>query len=273
MTGQVKTIVFDLDGTLYQHMSYHSWYIEALLQRCDNKDFKPHANEIIGVVDEIISGNSPIKMNEYYNQCTIGKENFKITSIREVLATGSRGTGEQLYDESRVNEDIIFLGDAWWVVRYVAIKIGMEAKYNNQQFFETQQKICEGLSASKQFVDILKKISKQYEIALLTGSLEKTARTFIKKLGVRDIFGKNVVYDCKKAHNLWEGLEGLYPGISERPETVLSIGDNIYKDLEPIRNAGGKVLWINPYAASTSEYSYEEITGTRELVDYLRQAL
>ncbi|MCL2008092.1 MAG: hypothetical protein FWG77_08410 [Treponema sp.] len=265
MEPLISTLVFDLDGTLYQHMSYHRDYMAALLE---GSTCVQYTEKIVNLLDAVLCGDV-LKMNAYYR---VSEQDFTdIDSFINHLKAGYLGSDDGLFEEAKIDKSIRYLGDPWFLCSYFASALGIKYEYNNDSFLKTREKMLkEGLSGSQRLLDLVKSLREGYEVFLLSNSEEMTAASFIRALGYEGVF-TGVSYGSRKPFGFMESLERICPGVSQRPQTILSIGDHAYNDLEPVRRAGGKTLWVDPYNSKHPYPHGEMVSGSEDLAEYLEQ--
>lgn len=236
----IKTVVFDLDGTIYQNNHFHPDYIHFLVE---NTPYESWEEDLIRLVDDIFAG-SRLVMNDYYCSAPICAESF--SAYVQQLAQAR--IPDLTFETSVVRDDSMFLGDAWAVVSLIGSTLGLiQNGRGNEIYKKTRDKMSEdGMEGNMRLKAAISKLGKHYETVLLTNSYEQTALDFLAQLNFSGVFTK-IVYSAHKPYGLVENLTRFCPELSEHPETFLTIGDHAFNDLMPLQLLGAKALWINPF--------------------------
>ena len=66
-----------------------------------------------------------------------------------------------------------------------------------------------------------------------------------------------------------EKLEEIDPMIFAEPQRVLSIGDHAFNDLMPIKQKGGRTVWLNPFSNIQRAECDLELATLDDLAGYL----
>lgn len=236
----IKTIVFDLDGTIYQNNHFHPYYIHFLLEGSDKRRWE---KDLICLVDDIFTGKHLV-MNSYYATAEIKADTFEdyVHTLEDALL--SRLT----FEDSILRRDVIFLGDAWSVVSLIGSTLGLlKNGRDNEVYKKTRNRMsADGMAGHMRLKEAILELGKRYETVLLTNSYEETALDFLAQLDFRDVFQKTI-YSASKPYGLVQNLSRYCPQLLTCPETFLTIGDHAYNDLLPLQQLGCKALWINPF--------------------------
>ncbi|NMB01635.1 MAG: hypothetical protein GX971_09005, partial [Firmicutes bacterium] len=95
-----------------------------------------------------------------------------------------------------------------------------------------------------------------------------TAQEFLRQLGYDDLFPL-ICSSANKPFDMITKLEEVDPVIFEQPETVISIGDHAYNDLMPIKQKGGRTVWLNPFRNIARPTCDLEVETLDDLAEYL----
>lgn len=236
----IKTVVFDLDGTVYQNNHFHPDYIHYLLEGSGKCHWEA---PLVKLIDDIFAGKR-LKMNAYYASAEIQAAQFEDYSaaLEKALLPGLT------FDESILRKDVIFLGDAWAVVSLIGSTLGLLKNDRGDEVYrKTRRKMsADGMQGNQRLKAAILELGNHYETVLLTNSYEQTAEDFLAQLDFSGIFTK-IVYSAHKPFGLVEKLSRCCPQLFEKPETFLSVGDHAFNDLMPLQKLGCKTLWINPF--------------------------
>lgn len=266
MLEKINTILFDMDGTLYQDNIFYKDYMKYA---AEGTKFENQLDRLNGFIESIINGDT-LQMNKFYRQDQPPvREIDSLNSALMSRCVEDDTVGEQMALDG---EKSCYMGDMWAVVRYVAQSLGMlDGDKGLEVFVKTRKAMAErGFDSAKPLIKAINELHGKYRVLLVTNSYKTTAMEFLKVLGYeRNMFDK-IVFEACKPVRLLESLEKFVPGILNEPEKLLSIGDHVYNDLLPIKRIGGSILWINPYknipAPAICKLS---VRTTDELADFL----
>ena len=236
----IKTIVFDLDGTIYQNNSFHSDYIHFLLEGTGKTHWE---KPLVDFIDGIFAGRNLV-MNAYYKN-----EIIPDTGIDDYFsALQLARLPDMPFEEAAARTDLIYLGDAWAVITLIGKTLGLlENGRGDILYQKTREKMSrDGMRGNSRLRSAIQELSRHYETVLLTNSYQETAQDFLSQLGFLGIFRK-VVYSADKPHGMVKSLALQCPQLLTCPPSVLSVGDHAFNDLMPLQALGCKTLWINPF--------------------------
>ena len=236
----IKTVVFDLDGTIYQNNIFYPDYIHFLVEETPYESWE---TDLVSLVDDIFAGRRLV-MNDYYCCSPICADSF----AAYVESLEKARTPELTFESSVTRTDTMFLGDAWAVVALIGSTLGLIQNGRGDVIYKkTRNKMSEdGMEGNMRLKAAILELGKHYETVLLTNSYEQTALDFLAQLNFSGVFTK-IVYSAHKPYGLVENLTRFCPQLADRPETFLTIGDHAFNDLMPLQRLGAKALWINPF--------------------------
>lgn len=236
----IKTIVFDLDGTIYQNNSFHPAYIRFLLEGSGREDW---ADALVAFIDGVYRGEHLV-MNACYDLKPI--EADRVADYLEAL--GRLKPADLDFDEAFARRDCIYLGDAWAVVNFIGSTLGLlDGDRGDIVYKKTREQMsADGMRGNMRLRRAIVELGKRYKTVLLTNSYRETAEDFLRQLGFDGVF-RQTVYSANKPWELIENLAAQCPEVAREPQSVLSIGDHAFNDLMPMQRLGCKALWINPF--------------------------
>ena len=262
MLQSLNTIVFDLDGTLYQDLSIHRIYIRYLLRETDRQ---PWETQLISFVEEVLRGKK-LEMNAFYGTdaiCESRPETF-------LLRLGERAAHSCSYESALGANNLLYLGDLWSIVSLLGEALGLpQSGWRHRVYSATRAEMAlRGYTGSETLRKALKALSLRYETILLSNSPEEIAAGVLRQLGYEDVF-RHIVYDANKPGGMAEALARVCPQALASPETLLSIGDHAFNDLMPVKALGGKTVWIYPYPG-VKEPAYDwKLASTEDLAGFI----
>ena len=262
MFDNIKTIVFDLDGTLYQDFQYHRVFLDILLEGTDKKAWQ---DDLITFVDEVMDGQH-LDMNAFYRSLPM-----EIETLPEYLEALKKQIISNLdYQTALKTNDVLYMGDIWSVITLIGATLGIfKTKVPNDVYFATRM-IMETytLPGNTTLYQALLKAKERFQTVLLSNSQPDAGSRHLNILGFEGAFSE-AVYHAQKPGKLLENLEKVFPGVTDEPETILTIGDHAFNDLIPIQAIGGKAIWMNPFP-NFKEPQYDLTFSTlEELAEFL----
>lgn len=239
----VQVILFDMDGTLYQDFTFHRDYLRYLLQ---GTAWERYTGEVTALADGILSG-GVLPMNRFYRV----RPAEGLEGPAALPAHLRAGLAEELPFARCYREglgELQFLGDPWEVATYIAAALGVLEQNGEAAFLRVRGEMeAAALHLDPALRDLLAAMRERYVTVLLSNSPEESAAGFIDRLGLTGAF-THVRYSARKPMGLFENLERC-PGLAgmER-EHLLSVGDHAFNEIVNVHLAGGKTVWMNPYA-------------------------
>lgn len=258
MKHSIHTIVFDLDGTLYQNNTFHRDYIHFLLE---GSHFQEWEEALVTYIDEVYCGQH-LEMNASY-RCEVIEaatpEDFFDGLERQRLENSASEQGNSIY-----------LGDGWAVVILIGRALGLlEADRSDRIYHQTRDKMsADGVQGNLRLRKAMEQASRQYTTVLLTNSYRETTEDFLRQLGMEGLFQK-VICSAGKPRGMVESLRNCCPELLTQPERVLTIGDNAFNDLMPLQELGCKALWVNPFDSARRVPCDYMVRTLEELAEYL----
>lgn len=232
----IKTVVFDLDGTLYQNDTFHRDYIHFLLEGSGRQDWE---EPLVAYIDGVYAGRNLI-MNTCYSSDVIEADTPEVFFARLEQ--------QRLEELPQQQGGSIYLGDGWAVVSLIGKTLGLLDKERSDCIYrKTRDKMsADGVKDNQRLRDAIEQLNEKFTTVLLTNSYRETTEDFLHQLGMEGLFEKMV---CS-AHKPWgmvESLKAYCPELETEPESFLSIGDNAFNDLLPLQKLGCRTIWINPF--------------------------
>lgn len=261
----LKTLVFDLDGTLYQNLEFHRPYMRMLLE---GSHYEKMDEEIIGLVDEILNGGF-LRMNLFYDLRGLPMVST-MDQLREVLFDAIRPDLEleRIYEQG--SSVYLNAGDAYSVVRMVATGLHIPKRKQNECYFRIRKVVEEAMSPDPELAQILSLLRMKYQVILATNSPKETSDQVLSTLGMLDSFDA-VLYNADKPFGLKMHLNESFAGILKNPESVLSIGDYRFNEIDNFELWGTQTMWVCPYKYATKEVYDPYLKDMEDVKDFLRR--
>lgn len=240
MDNRFKTVVFDLDGTIYQNNTFHRDYMGFLLE---GTAYEGWQEPLSAFIDQVYLGRRLV-MNAYYRVSLMDPASPEELCRRLEDAR----LPEMDYDTALDRDDCLYLGDAWAVVTFIGRALGLlEGERQDRIYRQIRRKMSQdGLQGNRRLRSAISRLGESCTTVLLTNSYEETAVDFLRQLGFQDAF-RQAVYSAGKPRGLAENLMSRCPDLATDPGSVLAVGDHAFNDLMPLQRLGCKALWINPF--------------------------
>jgi FMN phosphatase YigB (HAD superfamily) len=245
----IKVVIFDLDGTLYQDESFVERYLNILF---DGSEWEGELARIQREAAAILRNEHPLRIGFFYNPLQ-----EHILQHDGQYATGALSWEGQeidahafasLYGQKQgfVREHM-YVGDAWSVVNVIAHHYRIPESKRKEAFLQVRKEMLEsakGIIAQEAVRKAIRGL--RCRKVLMTNSPLETARDFIKYLGVEELFD-DIRYEGNKPWGLPDYVNELVEQEKFEPAQMLSIGDHAWNDLYPVHRLGGHTVWISPY--------------------------
>ena len=257
-----QTVVFDLDGTVYQNTVFHRDYIHFMVQ---GTLFSEWEKALVAFAEQVYAGRR-MHMNRFY-----------------AVQTLAPSTPEQFFEQlehclcpplsfrSALREQgLMYLGDAWAVVTFMGKALGvLEGARGDEVFFQTRRKMeRDGIVGYPQLTQAIRALGQRCNVVLLSNSYQSTVEEFLRQIGMEETF-PIVCYSSNKPFEMIQNLKAVAPYAVEHPQTLISIGDNAFNDLMPVEELGGRTVWINPYPNIERPRCDVELRTLQDLCQYL----
>ena len=247
--SEIKVVLFDLDGTLYQDDSFMDRYIRYMLEETAAEE------EIIQAINmgrQILSGEHSLRLGHFYH---IGdKAVLRWQDEQWIGGWAWDGTeldrsALQAYGPvSDLTEELIAVGDPWGVALIFARQHGVSPDAMSLAFDRVRQEMLQephGFIRHGGLLQALKGLTAVERKMLLTNTHQQSGIEFVQHMGLTDVFNEHR-FGAGKPDGMQRCVQEL---ISEgyQANEILSIGDNGWNDLNPVKRLGGRTCHISPY--------------------------
>lgn len=264
----VRVILFDMDGTLYQDHEFHRDYLRYLLAGTEYEGFTAQA---VQLADEIMV-HGAVPMNRFYRIYPISSVGTWQELAHHLRAGMISGMPFEVCYRNGLGE-LQFLADPWEVATMIAAALGTLEKNGEQAFLRVRQEMeGKSLTPNQELRKLLEELKKHYTTVLLSNSPRESAANFIDRLGFAGAFTYSL-YDAHKPYGLFESLH-KQPGLEHVPdEAILSVGDHAFNEIVNVHLAGGKTIWMNPYGDAPQIPCTLQVKDIPQLIKLLRSQL
>lgn len=268
MMDNIKVIICDLDGTLYQDEKYCKRFISHILK---GSEFEADEEAIQQKAEAILSGKDTFLLGSLYDR-TIdlsGKSLEERLDIQPII-------NSDVHFENYLDRRYTCISDGWNLVFLLANRLGISEKVAHAGFAKVREEMLTSeyaIEVNKELVEILGELSKHMEaIYLLTNTGEPEAIDFIKYIGLEDKF-KLIKYAAMKPFGLMDFLPEILKTHGIKGEEILAIGDHGYNDLYPVKRLGGKTILTTPYELHSHVEWSARVHTLEELKEELKKVL
>ncbi|MGH2409195.1 MAG: HAD family hydrolase [Chloroflexota bacterium] len=268
MGHSFSTILFDLDGTLYEEERIYDRYAEELTR------LMPESRRRAFLADwtAVKSGQSEFRVGRGYDverghlfthssgRITGYLDQEGASPAAESLAEGE--PGDIRFGTARMN-----IGDFWGILAALAAHHGLQHPERQTAFAATRAHMSSNqgkLAADEGLRELLRSLRKGGKrLIAMSNSPADTVRDTFAQLGIQDCFSQIMADSDKPA-----GLIAFLASAANVGQ-ILSMGDNFVNDIEPALNAGAQALYIDRHRTALGSdregcYLVPSISAARE---------
>jgi FMN phosphatase YigB (HAD superfamily) len=255
----IKVVIFDLDGTMYQHETFHQSYLKYVVEGTKWENSYAH---LLAGMEKIFTNQSLFKMGHYYlNEM----ESFE--TIEDVLAF----TGADTIEASSSN--YIYGGDAWSIMNIFTNRLQVTEEQRRIAFNKVRKEMLVGqepIILSKKLVEVISSLDMLKRKVLMTNTHTESGHEFIQTLQISTLFDE-IYLDSKKPLGIQEVIKSLLIREDLQPHEILSIGDHPWNDLLPAKKLGCRTLLISPYELVGKTQWDLAVSSSDEMADVLEK--
>ncbi|MCQ6557521.1 HAD family hydrolase [Paenibacillus mendelii] len=260
----IKVIVFDMDGTLYQEDTYMERYIRYLLEETDHE---LEADAAVHVGKAIRSGVHPFQFGHFYHM----QDDMVLVRQDGAFVHGLSWEGAALADlDGRLSHesmsDLIHIGDPWCIAAVIAHKYRIPEQKLKQAFQRVRKEmICEPyrFPFRSELFQALEELDAVERKVVMTNTYLESGLEFLHYMQIHHVFDE-VHCGAEKPDGIARYMESLIQQ-GYQPHEILSIGDNTWNDLHPVKRLGGRTCFISPYKSVDTETWDLRLTTLEEL--------
>lgn len=265
--NNIQVLVLDMDGTLYQDESFIEPYLSYLFQgHGGNSGVSMWQRE----AESILAGKHALKIGHFFSRSLksgVEYRNGEIAGLYDWEGKRIEPSGASL----DIIRDIHYIGDAWGVVGAIADYADVPASVRTQAFMNIRRDMISTLNCVKPHDGVtaaLRGLKSIRHKVLMTNSPEEAALDFVSRLGLDNAFD-TVIYGGNKPQGLADYLQEYMNRHGISPDQIVSIGDNAWNDLYPVKKLGGRTIWISPYETYDEEKWDLRLRTLDDLEDFL----
>ncbi len=267
--NKITTIVFDLDGTLYEDTHHFHYYADLLKNKLTPEKQKAFEKDYLAVG----AGKHTLMIGRVYDA-----EQDLILAHRDGTVTqGWTWTGEEVPKERLANLyaeplqfdllNMLSIGDLWWVPVSIAKHYGLSSEEAYHAFLQTREHMMTDdflLEPLVEFADVLEKLHTKYKLILMTNSPQTDSDVILKKLGFTSYF-HDKIFEANKPINTADRLAYISQKHDVPFNQMLSVGDNYINEILPAARLGCKSICIDPNGIFENSEATHTVAGLAEL--------
>lgn len=249
--NKIRLIVLDLDGTLYHDPDFIPRYMTYLVRGTDHRS---SMDMLVREAVDILEGHHAVKLGMFYdalNDVVIRHDGRNITDLYswegKLLKQFPENEGDVI--TSLHKNHIYYVGDEWGVTTVLSRRMGLTDEQRQAAFMAVREDMIStnGFKPNERLVQALQKLQfPPFRKVLITNSPASTGFAFVRYLGLDGLFD-SYIFDGGKPKTLPEHLQAWISTERLSFEEIVSIGDNAWNDLYPIKQLGGQTVWVSRY--------------------------
>ncbi|MBB3111468.1 FMN phosphatase YigB (HAD superfamily) [Paenibacillus phyllosphaerae] len=272
--SDLKVIIFDMDGTLYQDHTFMERYIRYLLA---DTEAEAHMESAVALGTDILSGSHPVQCGHFYHvdeDVVLVRETGRFIQALNwegnvvPIASGLADAGA---DESVMMKQLVPFGDPWGVAAVIGRRYKLPERKRQEAFERVRREMVQEpyrFAYSSSLFEALAALTAVDKKIVMTNTYLESGLEFLHYMQIYPLFDE-VYCGAEKPDGIAKYMTELLAQ-GYKPEQILSVGDNPWNDLEPVRQLGGRTCLISPYASAESSKWDIRLTELDELEHLLR---
>lgn len=276
--SQISTIIFDLDGTLYEDTHHFAYYADKIKNKLPTELQEAFQREY----DCVISGNHTLKIGRMYDL----KEDKILVVIKGEVKEAFEWEGKPLTKETinklypnsiTIDMDRFFsIGDMWWVPSTIGRHLGLKTQDTQQSFLETREFMkgpdfkMNPVEGFKELLYDLRELG--INLILLTNSPEPDSEAILDKLGISEVFSKKI-FNGRKPTKTVEHFYSLKEEFQSDFSQMLSVGDNWLNEILPATDLGMPTIFIDSHGIGHKDSADVVVKTVGEAITNLKENL
>ncbi|WP_136605121.1 HAD family hydrolase [Paenibacillus dokdonensis] len=266
--AEIKVIIFDLDGTLYQDDTFMERYFRYLLEGTEHE---ANTESEVKTGNAILTGEHPFGFGHFYHS----RDHMILSRLEDGSFKGYTWEGEATQYLGKKSDsvpagDLVHLGDPWGIAAVISQRYNLPDDKLKHAFNRVRREM---LRAPHQFrahrglfqaigeLDLSKRV-------LMTNTHLESGIEFLNHMQIHHLF-EEVLCGAEKPAGMENYLSSLLKEGYGAHE-ILSIGDNPWNDLYPVKRMGGRTCFISPYVSHDKETWDIRLTTLDELEQLIR---
>ncbi|PSL50622.1 putative hydrolase of the HAD superfamily [Salsuginibacillus halophilus] len=267
----IKLVIFDLDGTLYEDTDHFEFYANELSKKLDP------ANENAFWQDyrAMLRGEHPVAIGRVYDAVrdrilVISPDTNEVTRIFDW--SGTEVDEHSMYQEAITCDfdHYIAIGDGWWPPVAAAKHYGVGSTYDaycrTKDFMQTEDFQFDENPGLREALEAL---GMQKDLVLITNSQQDDVERLLHTLNIDGVFPE-VIANAKKPALTEDHFSSLLERYDVRPNEAVSIGDNYLNEVAPAERFGMKGVLIDPSQNAETKENTVVVSTLRDLFAEMR---
>ncbi len=276
--NNIKAVVFDLDGTLYEDTHHFTYYAEQLKKRTPLEFHQAFEQDYKSVLE----GTHTLKIGRVYD----AEKDLILVQDNHVVKEAYRWNGGRLSSEevaalypekiSFDMEKMFNVGDLWWVPNSIGRHYSLTSEDSHEAFIDTRVYMTTPqfqMTKVEPLNELLYQLKESIQLVLLTNSPEEDSMVIIEKLGLHNAFHYKI-FNGKKPSLTKERFLTIKDHTGVNFYEILSIGDNYINEIQPAKELGCATVLIDPHQISHEEdadYIVPNIAGVVPILSQLKK--
>ncbi|GGF15603.1 hypothetical protein GCM10010954_12810 [Halobacillus andaensis] len=272
MFDQVKCIIFDLDGTLYEDIHHFEYYANQLKEKLSYGKHEAFEEDYI----KVLQGEHPLSIGKAYDLKTdaiLTVDPYTNLVVAAKTWKGEPWTHVQVahhYPEevSFDFENIIAIGDGWWLPFSIAVHHGLSLKDCYESYVQTKDFMVSdqfALTKTRGLKRMLGKWKQDKTLILLTNSESYDVVKLLDELQLNNIFDE-IIVSAQKPSLTKKHFTRILQEYELFPEEVVSVGDNFMNEIAPALILNMKALLIQTTPFTYKHPNLQVVSSLTEVI-------
>ncbi|XQY92160.1 HAD family hydrolase [Metabacillus sp. HB246100] len=256
----IKAIIFDLDGTMYQHETFHKSYLRYVVE---GTKWEEDYDFLLDGMENMLTNQADFKMGHYYLH-----ESKIVRTKEDVLAF--LGVADLPLGDSR---QYIYGGDVWSIMNILTNRMDIPEAKRRLAFNKVRGEMvvgADGIMMSERLLKAISRLDFLKRRVLMTNTHSQSGHEFIQALNISSLFDE-IYLDSKKPVGIKEVIKSLLVREDLKPHEILSIGDHPWNDLLPAKKLGCRTILISPYDLVGKENWDFAVSTSDEMAEVLEK--
>ncbi|WP_102349779.1 HAD family hydrolase [Bacillus sp. Marseille-P3661] len=275
--NEVSTIIFDLDGTLYEDTHHFDYFAKKMAQKLPI-DLQ---NDFMTDYSASLNGQHPLQIGRIYDvqrDLILVHENQEITAAFKWDGTVVPDETIKQYYPQKVQLDLtsmISVGDLWWVPSSIAYHYKLDSKQGREAFLETREYMMSDafqMTPIPGLKELLEDLYTDINLVLFTNSPETDSEAILAKLGLSQYFHKKI-FEGKKPVHTKSWFNEIKEWFTADYHEMLSVGDNWINEIQPANELGCKTISIDAHEIGSHLKADYKVTKMSEAITILKELI
>jgi FMN phosphatase YigB (HAD superfamily) len=273
--NQIRLIVYDLDGTVYDDNRHFELYAKEIQSHLPESVQDSFEKDYLAVVD----GRHPaLRIGTFYDVPRDLVLYIKNGQVQRALHwDGTEAPPvvvRELYPSVVVPDyqDLLNVGDLWWVPSAIAMHHGGDLAKNQQAFYAIRDVMADPNFVVRSIPDLKETIlglkGKVVQV-LATNSPKPDSEAILTKVGLLGLFDQ-MYFQSNKPTGFTPIMREILEKYTLSPKQVLSVGDNLVNEIAPARALGCRTAFIDPFGLFDTDDADIVVQTMTELIPTLR---